>query len=74
MYIIRHKTKRDGSGMMTTNDIDEVKKKVKSLFKQKLEATVFEDDAVIGRVWKDDSQRIGWNYYLHDTYSTYSTL
>ena len=66
MYAITHKTKKGGSGVMTTNDIEELKKKVRSLFKQRLEATVYKDGETIGRVWQDDSQRLGWNYSIEN--------
>lgn len=65
MYIIRHKTKRGGSGIFITKDLEAVKRKVISLFKQRLEATIYEDEIEIGRVWKDNSQRKGWNYSLY---------
>ena len=66
MYAVIHKTKKGGSGVMTTNNIDELKKKVQSLFKQMLEGTIYKDGAVIGRVWQDDSQRSGWNYSIDE--------
>jgi hypothetical protein len=66
MYAVTHKTKKGGSGVMTTNNIDELKKKVQSLFNQRLEATVYKDGEIIGRVWQDDSQRLGWNYSIDE--------
>ena len=64
MYAVTHKTKKGGSGVMTTSTFDELKKKVQSLFKQRLEATVYKDGQVIGKVWQDNSQRLGWNYSI----------
>lgn len=64
MYSITHKTKQGGSGVFITNNIQEVKKKAFRLCKQKLEATVYKNGEVCGRVWEDNSQRLGWNYSI----------
>lgn len=64
MYAITYKTEKGGSGVYATNNMDFLKKKVKSFFKQKLEATIYKDAEVIGKIWKDNSQRSGWNYSI----------
>ena len=51
--------------MSTTNFLT-LKNKVISLFNQRLEASVFEDDKLIGKIWKDNSQRGKWNYSLEE--------
>lgn len=82
MYSVTHKTKRGGSGVMTTNSFDELRKKVVSLFKQRLTATVYRDGNKIGWVAEDDSCRLGWNwsidkdscYTLHDLAMNFHSL
>lgn len=67
MYTIRHKTKKGGSGLMATPNFDDLELKVKRLFWKKLEATVYAGDTLIGRVWKDKSNRgtkYFWNYSI----------
>jgi len=64
MYSITYRTKRGGSGVMTTNDLGEMLKRVHWLFKQRLSATVYFEGEVIGRVYEDDSQRYGWNWFV----------
>lgn len=64
MYKVAYKTKRGGSGAMTTDDFALVNKKVQSLFRQRLEATIYKDDEVIGKIWKDKTQTPQWNYSL----------
>jgi hypothetical protein len=64
MYSVTYKTKRGGSGVMITLDFEKLNKKVVSLFKQKLPATIYKDGVVIGHVWEDNSCRTGWNYSI----------
>jgi hypothetical protein len=65
VYDIRYHTRKGGSGIMTTTDFIEVEKKVISLFKQRLEATVYKDGVEIGRVWKQDRSQVKrWNYTI----------
>jgi len=66
MYAITYQTKQDGSGVFTTNDYPKLKKKVVSLFKQHLTATVYKDGKEIGKVFQDDSQRNNWNYIIEE--------
>lgn len=37
---------------------------VQSMFKAKTEATIYRDDEVIGRIWRDDSQVSKMNYSI----------
>lgn len=67
IYSITYRTKKGGSGVMTTKDFSEVVRKVKSCFKQKLPATVYKDGEKIGNVWEDNSCRTGWNYLINLT-------
>lgn len=64
MYSITYQTKKGESGVMTTTSSDELKKKVLSLFRQRLLATIYKDGNIIGKIWKDDSQRLGWNWSI----------
>ena len=66
MYAITHKTKQGGSGVITTSNFEEIEKKAKQLCKQKLEATIYKDGSIIGRVWWMDysDTRTGWNYLI----------
>ncbi len=64
MYSVRYKTKNGGSGVMTTSSYDIAFNKLYSSFKNRLPATIFENGLEIGRVWRDESQRIGWNYFV----------
>lgn len=64
MYSITYKTRRGGSGVMTSLAFGDIEKKLVSLFKQRLEATTYKDGVLIGKVWKDNSQRLGWNYLI----------
>lgn len=64
MYSVRYQTKRGGSGIMWTTNFFELEKKVKCLLKQRLLATIYKDGNEIGKVWKDNSQRNCWNYYI----------
>lgn len=68
MYAITHKTKKGGSGVMTTNNFDELKKKAQQLCRQKLEATIYKDGKKIGQVWwMDYAETItGWNYSIEN--------
>lgn len=64
MYSIKHETKKGGSGVTITRDYDELVKNVCRLFKQHLEATIYLNNKVVGKVFKDNSQRLGWNYFI----------
>ena len=61
LYTIRYKTKKGGSGIMTTNNFESLEKRAKQLCKQKLEATIYKDNNAIGQVWKMESK---WNYSI----------
>ena len=41
MFAITYKTKKGGSGVMTSTDFEEIRKKAFHLCKQKLEATIY---------------------------------
>jgi hypothetical protein len=60
-YYVSYETKRGGSAIITTTDYETVVKKLISLFKKHLEATVRNNDIVIGKVWKESKK---WNYFL----------
>jgi len=64
-YAITYRTKLGRSVIITTYDFDAVKKKTLSLFKQKLRATIHRDGVVIGKVFKDETQRVGFNWELN---------
>lgn len=64
LYAITFQTKRGGSGVMTTTDFNEVKKKAISQFKQKLTATIYKNGEKIGDVFQDLTQRVGWNWII----------
>ena len=65
IYTLRYQTKKGGSGIMGTTDFLEVEKKVSSLFKQRLLATVYKDGVEIGKVWKEDKSQVKrWNYII----------
>jgi hypothetical protein len=64
MYSVTFKTKRGGSGAMRTESYDEVVKKIKSLFRQRLTGTAYKNGERIGQVYEDNSQRTGMNYYI----------
>lgn len=49
---------------MQTPEYALAEKKIISCFKRRLEAKAFHNGSEIGRVWKDDSQRTGWNYQI----------
>lgn len=63
-YSIRFTTKRSGSGSLMSLSKEEIIKKAKSQFRQKLPATIYKDGEIIGRVLEDDSQRTGWNWFM----------
>lgn len=64
IYSITYKTKRGGSGVLTSLDLETVKKKAISCFKQKLNATIYRNGENIGKVYQDSSCRTGWNWYM----------
>lgn len=51
---------------MTTSSYNVAFDKLHYCFKQRLPATIFENGREIGRVWKDESQRFGWNYFIEN--------
>lgn len=64
-YTIQYVNKKGGHVTQTTSYPIVVQRKVISLFKQRIEAVVFQQGGeTIGRVWKDNSQRVGWNWTL----------
>jgi hypothetical protein len=66
MYSVTYKTKKGGSGVQTSSTLEPIKKKVISLFKQKLSATVYKDGVMVGKVFEDDSERLGWNWFIEN--------
>lgn len=62
-YTVKYITKSGGHTMWTCPSILAVEDRIKKLFKQRIEATAYFGDTVIGRVWQDNSQLVGWNYY-----------
>lgn len=65
LYSVTFKTKKGGSGVMTSRRFKDIEKKINNCFRDRLEATAYENGKiVIGRVWKDDSQRPMWNFFL----------
>lgn len=64
MYSITYQTKRGGSGVQTSSGLDEIKKKAIWLMRQKLPATIYHDGKEAGKVFEDNSCRIGWNYSI----------
>lgn len=64
-YTIQYVNKKGGHVTQMTTHKDVLEKKILSLFKQRIEAVVFQQGGeTIGRVWKDNSQRVGWNWFL----------
>lgn len=64
-YVIQYTDKKGSHHTQTTTDPLVANKKVVLLFKQRIEAVVYGNSGeVIGRVWKDNSQRIAWNYSI----------
>ena len=61
MYTIRYKTKKGGSGMMTTDNLESLENRAKQLCGQKLEAIIYKDNITIGQVWRMESK---WNYSI----------
>lgn len=43
-----------------------VVKRLRWLFHHKIEAVVMLNDMVVGRVWADNSQRVGMNWYFNN--------
>lgn len=66
MYSVTYQTKKGGSGILTCSTIEPIKKKVISLFRQRLPATVYKDGIVCGKVSEDNSCRLGWNWYIEN--------
>ena len=66
MYSITFQTKRGGSGIETTTDINRIKKVLIRQFKNKCEATAYCGDEIIGRCYEDNSTRCGWNWFLNE--------
>lgn len=61
-YKIQYISKRGRHITMFSSNIVFVRAKIITLFEQKIEATIWLDDKIVGRVWRDDSQKPKWNY------------
>ena len=63
-FKVNHITKSGTHISTMFADYEQAVKKVQSLFKQRLEAQVFLNSRLIGRVWKDNTQVKKWNYSI----------
>lgn len=64
MYLVRYTNKKGGSCMATFGTIEQLENKAASLLKQRIEARIYKDGELIGRVWRDDSQQFKWSYSI----------
>lgn len=74
IYLIQYIAKSGAHITQTITDPEKVKNKLINLMKQQIEAIVYKSGGDIsGRVWKDNSQRIKWNYIFDAEYSIRKT-
>ena len=64
IFKIRYVSKQGLHWTMYTEDLNIVRDKIKSCFKQRLEATATEGNNIIAKVWRDATQRPMWNYLI----------
>ena len=63
-YTIQWTDKRGKNRSQWTTNFQELLIRMRSLTKQRIEAVVYQNNQIVGRVWKDNSQRIAWNYSI----------
>ncbi len=64
MYSTTYQTKKGSNVVFITRNYDELKRRAKWLFRQKLVATFYHDGINIGEVYEDYSERTGFGYSL----------
>lgn len=64
-YTIQYVNKQGKHVTVMTRRLDVLEIKIKKIFYRRIEAIAYKPGGgIIARVWKDVSQRVGWNYSI----------